>query len=1106
MFTIAAQRRAFSSFVLLAATVSCSSNGGTTGEDTSSAVQAITGTGGTVGTGGSGSGASGGVSTVGLQLQVLTNSCTASQAQQFFKVVNAGTTPVKASDIKIKFWVDDTSASSVVASVSTGGCLTQAGSCSHNVSGVTAAVTPFSPACGSDSEHQANREITVSNTDNTMLAAGQSWNNVQVALHLASYGNFNPGASKWFSPCLAGTSYQADNHFAVYYQNQLVFSSGISSPDCRAPHGWQPLSGHISNAMAVAPLVGRVPSSTLILLSVGLPVRDAQGLANKIRDVSNPNSPNYRHYLKPEEFAATYSPLDTDYQALATWAQAKGLSVVNNFTNRITMTLRGTAAAVEQALYVNLNYYLRPDGSQFYALDREPSIDLTASVLHISGLDNFILPTLDVSGGSGPNGELQGYDFRNAYASCTSLTGSTQCIGLLAIDGYDPSDITTYVSNNGLPSNITVTPVLLDGVSGIPSRGRASSEITVDIEMALSMAPGAEIVVFEGPGTGTTRNDVLSAMATRQPLCAQLSSSIRSGTTAVEQQLINQLAVQGQSFFQSSGDQGEYPTDPGDSLDYANTTIVGASHLYMNSSPATKYDHETGTSGSGHGILSNVALPDYQSQLGGINNTSTTNRNSPDVTIAGIDIRTTINGAFDTNWGTSYSAPLWAGFMALINDQGQSNGVGPVGFANPLLYALSRADTTGNYFNDFYATGYDPYAGLGSPKCALIDQLSSSSPLSNLDIAVGSYFGCAVRSNGTVSCWGQNDSGQMGNSISSNPQLTPLPVDGLTGIDSIAAGAAHACALQSDFAVRCWGNNSNGQLGNGTTNTPNPSAAIATLFPNAVQVTAGHAHTCVRMANSGVQCAGRNEHGQLGNGTKTDSATPVDVVVPSTWNGWVSLVVAGGSQTCAVVGDDNHVECWGQIVPHSLVDQVTPTALRLPPDGHDNTLIGVGSLAVGYHHNCALTNAGLVECWGAGSSGELGNINDPDRYARDWPEPNFPVLSCSDSQLLDNVFGVAVGGDANGFSCAQKFNNGVAEVWCWGDNSFGQLGDGTNLSRACAAPVQSLEYVTRRIHVGSASACSLADQGVSCWGWNNLGQLGNGTTVDRSVPGTVHFF
>ena len=195
----------------------------------------------------------------GLKLETLTSTCVANQAQDNFEVINNSASGLKVSDLTIKFWLDDTSGSAVVPHVWTGGCLTNQTGCFHQVTGVTASAVQFSPTCGPDSSHQANWEITISSTDSTVLASGVTWANIQTAVNLANYANFTPGESKWFSPCLSGGTYTADNHFAVYNKGNLVFSSGLSTPSCRSPHGTQQLSGYFTPEVAAAPIVGPVP-------------------------------------------------------------------------------------------------------------------------------------------------------------------------------------------------------------------------------------------------------------------------------------------------------------------------------------------------------------------------------------------------------------------------------------------------------------------------------------------------------------------------------------------------------------------------------------------------------------------------------------------------------------------------------------------------------------------------------------------------------------------------------------------------------------------------------------------------------------------------------
>ena len=249
------------------------------------------------------------LSAASLELETRTVSCGANQAQDFFEVINTGSAGVKASDITIKLWVDDTSGNAVVPHVSTGGCLTNATGCFHQVTGVTASATSFAPTCGPDPSHQANWEITISTTDPTVLAPGVNWTNIQTALNLSNFSNFAPGTGSWFSPCLTGSDYAPDSHFAVYDQGNLVFTSGFPTPASRSPQGaQQPIRPQITPAMAAAPLVGPVPAAMPVSLSIGLQLQNASQLAAQAAGFSDPTSPTFGQFLTPDQFNAIYAP------------------------------------------------------------------------------------------------------------------------------------------------------------------------------------------------------------------------------------------------------------------------------------------------------------------------------------------------------------------------------------------------------------------------------------------------------------------------------------------------------------------------------------------------------------------------------------------------------------------------------------------------------------------------------------------------------------------------------------------------------------------------------------------------------------------------------
>ncbi len=1120
------------------------------------------------------------VSSASLQLKVLTNSCGANQMQDFFQVVNTGTTAVKLSDIKIKYWADDTSGQALVPHVSTGGCASGGNgspSCLHQVTGVTAIPTSFSPACGPDPTHQANWEITISDTDSTTLAAGATWNGIQTAVNLANFSNFTPGTGKWFSPCLAGSSYASDPHFALYYQGTLVFANGISAPACRS-QGLQPVTGHLTPDILATPIIGPMPQTTVLHLGIGLPLPNPAAVDAQIAQVTDPTSPLYRHYLSVDDFTAGYGPSTSDHNNVIAWAQAKGLTVEHTYPNRRQVNVSGTVAAIEKALNVNMIFRRRPDGTTFWAPDREPSLDLAPPtvVSYINQLQNFFVPKR--ANGSAVDGSLLGSDYRRAYVPCLTSTanGAGQSIGLFGGDGFSLGSITSYAAAAGFnappvraihsdpnvvacrpgdhycrdgslctgtcPSTYPCPASLLCGsnvacvaggtcnddntvcgvsgcpadsgcattgsvcpstISGLDSAG--SLEIHLDIEMAMSMAPGVtEIRVFQGA-------NLFQDMATTTPLSFQLSSSWYFGPIdPIMRDAFREYQLQGQSFSLASGDFGPIK-DPMSGANIDGLTLVGGTELVMNGngnsySSETAWGSSTGwiADGAGNAALS-TPIPSYQT---GIDMTavggSNLYRNAPDVSLPADHVYVVFPGGTGPIGGTSCASPMWAGFMALVNQQNQTNGLGPVGFANPVLYAMSGVPATyANDFNDILSDqttgtagitykafpGYDLTTGLGSPKCGMVKQLSSSSPAPNLGVGVGTEHACAIRSNHSVSCWGNNDFGQIGNTKATNPQLTPIAVSGLPRrVSALAAGGAHTCALLSDKTVWCWGSNGNGQLGTAGAASPSLATQIKSLS-GVTAIASGSSHSCAILGDQTVQCWGENANGQLGNNSTMDSPSPV----PVTGLTGVTSIAAGEFFNCAVSGADAHVSCWGLKFDVGNANpsdfQLTPTPVTLSSGA---ALSGVTAVAAGADHACALMQDSSVQCWGDNFYGEIGNLSDS-------PLIQFPTAvnsSCLSSTPMTGVARLALGWT---HSCA-VFTDGTAS--CWGSDTGGELGDGMTVSRECAEPVSSLTGLTA-IAATNSMSCALSPTGVSCWG---DGILGDGSFTGRDIPSTVRFF
>jgi hypothetical protein len=495
-----------------------------------------------------------------------------------------------------------------------------------------------------------NLTISVAGSDGATPAASIGANAQIVALLNAPHGTLSLGNNAQATGAFGGFFVTAGSNVT------LNFQAGFP-PTSQQPVGQQQLSGYITPAMASAPLVGPVPGNAIIRLAIGLPEQNPQALAQFIQSASTPGTPQFRQYIDGGTFASLYSPSQATYQQLSTWALAAGFSILNTSPSRLLLEIIGSAAAAEQSLFINLNYYLRPDGTQFYALDRNPSIRLNAvqtPILRISGLNNSFVdqPAGDpVETGSSDMNTYTGFDLRNAYLGCAqgALTGAGQSVGIVSKGGFNPPDIAAYDSAN-TPPNVTpgtVYPLITSGAANIlgvniePAPGIPDSETTLDIEAVHALAPAATVVVFEepdfsGPGfsiflASSEESDaqLLATIAVNVfDLIHQVSSSYGIDVDSNTLQQLDLLAAQGVSFFLSSGDNGVYgppPNAPPPSavLESPWITIVGGTQLVMNSfaSPGMRcntylgpctYAFERAWYESGGGVLDNVPLSFYE--------------------------------------------------------------------------------------------------------------------------------------------------------------------------------------------------------------------------------------------------------------------------------------------------------------------------------------------------------------------------------------------------------------------------------------------------------------------------------------------------------------
>jgi RHS repeat-associated protein len=345
---------------------------------------------------------------------------------------------------------------------------------------------------------------------------------------------------------------------------------------------------------------------------------------------------------------------------------------------------------------------------------------------------------------------------------------------------------------------------------------------------------------------------------------------------------------------------------------------------------------------------------------------------------------------------------------------------------------------------------------------------------------------CALLIGGNAKCWGDNSSGQL--AIGPTTQgFTPVTLNGLNGevFTSVTSGFDHTCALTPSGGVKCWGSNTHGQLGDGSTISRLTPVTVSGLGSGVSAIEAGGFHTCALTTAGGIKCWGINSYGTLGDGTTTNRSIPVDV---SGLTSGVAAIASGYANTCALTTGGG-VKCWGYNVDGRVGDGTTVSP-RSTPVNVSGLTSGVSAITAGVRHTCALTTAGGVKCWGTNPNGQLGDGSTTTRTA--------PV---DVSGLASGVSAISAG---EIHTCARTTNGGVK---CWGGNGNGQVGDGTNTQRLTPVDVSGITSGVVAISVGNYHSCArTTNGGMKCWGNNGVGQLGDGSTMQRTTPVDVSGF
>ena len=542
------------------------------------------------------------------------------------------------------------------------------------------------------------------------------------------------------------------------------------------------LTRHVRDEVASgqAPLVGKLPPTQTLHFDIVLPLRDRAGLQTFVKEVNDPSTSSYHQFLTPQEFTSRFGPSQEDWDTLVAFAKASGFEIVNGTREERDLRLNGSVANIEKAFHVTMGLYQDPtEDRTFFAVDREPTVDLPFQLWHITGLDNNSKPhpmyvkksdyakahgidpskvVTHATTGSGPSASFLGSDMRAAYYQGTALTGTGQNIALFEFAGTDLADLSTYYKNVGQTEPYTPTLISTGGYATacVDSGSKAcdDTEQTLDMTQAMGMAPGSTMlymyvcgdVLASGSGNISDTACISAMVSTASaPLSKQIGCSW--GWTPADPSTLDpyfeQMASQGQNFFVAAGDSSAWSaSNEAWPADDANIVSVGGTDL-TTASAAGPWKSETAWADSGGGISpDSIPIPSWQ-QLSGVitssNKGSTTLRNGPDVaananfTFYVCADQTTCTA--NDYGGTSFAAPMWAAYLALANQQAATNG-DTIGFIDPIIYPAALGSSYSTLFHDITSgscgtysgiTGYDLCTGWGSPNTTgLINLLAGS--------------------------------------------------------------------------------------------------------------------------------------------------------------------------------------------------------------------------------------------------------------------------------------------------------------------------------------------------------------------------------------------
>lgn len=552
----------------------------------------------------------------------------------------------------------------------------------------------------------------------------------------------------------------------------LMTSSALSktTPSLAASQHVQVSSlvpGHVIPALAHAIPLHATAASNLLHLSVGLKLRNKDTLTQLIDQQNTPHSPLYQHFLTPQEFTARFGPTPEMVTDVERFLQSQKLTVESVTPNRLFINATGTVGAANQAFNTVIYDYSYKNNT-VYAPVNEPSVpsNISPFIQNIGGLDNIpvephhhinknMKPLVGPGGGYNPN------ELRTAYGVTGLLNagynGTGQTVAIFELDGYNPSDVDTYLSNYNL-GPAKYSNVLVDGATN--TAGSGAIEVVLDMEVMSALAPNANQKIYIAPNSTQGVNDaynkivtdnIAKVTSTSWGLCESASGSAELGAL---NNIFMQGAAQGQATFAATGDSGAYDCQGNSSSLAVDSPAgdpyvvgVGGTHLTINTggvySNESAWGNSSNGSGGGGGVSSYFTRPSYQTGT----NLTNAHRMVPDVSAdadpaTGYSIYCTSSASNCSGWlsvgGTSAAAPLWAGIAIDINQSLAAQGKPVLGNAHVPLYNLYNNAQTYTSFHDvttgnnlYYqaSANYDLATGIGSPNATSIAQaLANGTP------------------------------------------------------------------------------------------------------------------------------------------------------------------------------------------------------------------------------------------------------------------------------------------------------------------------------------------------------------------------------------------